>query len=118
MRPLESADIVLVQFPFTDLSHTKLRPAVIISQNEVHKKEEDYTLLFISSVIPDHIESYEVFFNNDHPDFKESGLQKSSLFKGNKIATVQKKLLSQRLGKLGPQILREVQAAIHRALVV
>ncbi len=116
MSVLASGDIVLVSFPFTDLTGQKVRPAVIISREAVHKKEDDYTLLFISSVIPHPIEPYEVLFRKNHPDFKESGLKKDSLFKAHKIVTVQKKLLKRRLGRLGPEIEKELQEALKKAL--
>ncbi|MBI2335575.1 MAG: type II toxin-antitoxin system PemK/MazF family toxin [Deltaproteobacteria bacterium] len=112
---LNAGDIVLVSFPFTDLSQIKLRPALIISKEEVHQKEDDYTLLFISSVIPLRIEKYEVLFEKTHPDFKMSGLKKDSVFKTNKLATVQKKLIKRYLGKLGPNIKTNVEQAFHRA---
>lgn len=118
MSELKPGDIVLVTFPFTDLSQSKLRPAVIISSDKVHEKEDDYTLLFISSVIASRIEPYEVLFEKSHPDFHESGLKKDSFFKANKIATVQKKLLKRRLGRLGPQIRSAVEAALHKAIFI
>lgn len=43
---LNKGDIVLVQFPFTDLSQAKLRPAVIIYSNSA---TNEVTLCFISS---------------------------------------------------------------------
>ena len=116
MSSIQPGDVVLVPFPFTDLSQTKLRPAVVISQNVVHQKEDDYTLLFISSVIPDVVESYEVLFKKEHSDFAESGLKKDSLFKTNKIVTVQKKLMKRNIGRLGPQIKETVRQAFHRAV--
>ena len=64
---LYNGDIVLVKFPFTDLSGSKLRPAVIVSSDRVHRNEEDYTLLFISSVIPQEVEAYELLFSKKHP---------------------------------------------------
>jgi len=39
--------IVLVHFPFTDLSATKLRPALVI-----HESDEDVVVAFISSRVP------------------------------------------------------------------
>jgi mRNA interferase MazF len=115
MAELQAGDIVLVTFPFTDLTTAKLRPAVIISNEAVHRSEDDYTLLFISSVIPSQIQPYEVFFSTTHPDFKESGLKKDSLLKTNKITTVQKKLLKRHIGRLGDQIRDAVKEAFHRA---
>ena len=43
---LSKGDLVLVPFPFTDFSQTKLRPAVILW---VDPQRQDVTLCFISS---------------------------------------------------------------------
>jgi mRNA interferase MazF len=43
---LTKGDVVLVPFPFTDLSQTKLRPAIVLY---VQPEGEDITLCFISS---------------------------------------------------------------------
>lgn len=43
---LSKGDIVLVQFPFSDLSQTKLRPAVVLA---VSSTIDEITLCFISS---------------------------------------------------------------------
>lgn len=46
---LKRSDIILIPFPFTDLTSAKVRPAVVISSNP---QEEDVIVAFISSVIP------------------------------------------------------------------
>ena len=42
-------DIILLPYPYTDLSNTKQRPAVIISKDSVHK--QNYIVAKITSVI-------------------------------------------------------------------
>lgn len=42
-------DIILLPYPFTDLSNTKQRPAVIISKDAVNK--QNYIVAKITSVI-------------------------------------------------------------------
>lgn len=47
--PLRRGDIVLVPFPFTNLTTEKLRPAVIVS---IDPQETDVVIAFISSIVP------------------------------------------------------------------
>lgn len=43
-------DLVLVKFPFTDLTGFKVRPAVIISNSIVHKSK-DYIIMMVTTQI-------------------------------------------------------------------
>lgn len=114
--PLHNGDVVLVEFPFTDMRGSKYRPAVIVSTATVHKGSEDFTLLFISSEIPEDLESYEIAFPATHPDFKLSGLKKNSVFKAHKLATIQRDLVRRKLGLLGKKIRVELETALRSAV--
>ena len=46
IRPVARGDIVLVSFPFSDLSATKRRPAAVLWADPA---QADFTLAFISS---------------------------------------------------------------------
>ncbi len=48
---LRSGDVALVPFPFSDLSTTKVRPAVVISSELYHSNEPDLILAAITSRI-------------------------------------------------------------------
>lgn len=113
---VNNGDVVLVTFPYTDLTATKLRPALVISTPVVHKQEADYTLLFISSVLSRHVPPYEVVFKRGHVDFKASGLKQDSVFKCHKLVTLQHTLIRRRLGKLGKTIRRELVQAWATAI--
>lgn len=46
---LQRGDVILVPFPFSDLSATKARPAVIVSSPAYHSSEPDLILAAITS---------------------------------------------------------------------
>lgn len=68
-------DIILVQFPFTDLSSSKLRPALVISQHE-----DDLIILGIFSRIPDKEKDTCVIIDEKSCNFALTGLKKTSKF--------------------------------------
>ena len=46
----QRGDIVLLPFPFTDLSATKTRPAVVVSVEGFEQETGDFTVAMITSV--------------------------------------------------------------------
>lgn len=98
--------IVLTPFPFTDLSTVKRRPAVIVSSSE--KPGDDVIVAFISSRITEPIRETEYILEINHPDFKDTGLKKRSVFKMDKIVTVEKKILVGEIGRVSNAILQEL----------
>ena len=83
-------DIVLINFPFTDLSGTKLRPAIILIETE-----SDITVCFITSQL-EWKDKSDILLNPS----AENGLRKQSLIRVAKIATLDKSLAKGLLGKL------------------
>jgi mRNA interferase MazF len=96
------AKIVLVHFPFTDLSGSKLRPAVVI-----HENEKDVIVVFISSRIPPALQESDLLINPDQAAFPATGLKTASLIKFDKIATVSKTLVEGEIGEIKPGLTLE-----------
>ncbi|MHA1652884.1 MAG: type II toxin-antitoxin system PemK/MazF family toxin [Candidatus Thorarchaeota archaeon] len=65
---------VLVPFPFTDLTVSKLRPALVI-----HQGERDLVVAFISSRIPQDVSDSEIVIRLSHSEFRLSGLKVDSV---------------------------------------
>jgi len=107
----KQGDIVLVSFPFTDLSGDKVRPALIVSNRG---KGDDATLCFISSIVPSKILDTEVFIKKDIVNFKNTGLKTNSIIKVTKIATLEKKVILGKLGNLDSNDLLKVKAIIRK----
>jgi len=101
---LKRGDIVLVPFPFTDLSKEKVRPAVIISV----KNDVDVSVAFISTIIPEKPTKVDFVLSKSHPNFSMTGLKKSSVFKMNKVLTLERSKILRRLGRASPFIQKEL----------
>lgn len=87
--------IVLLPFPFTDLSAVKIRPAVIVS-NTVDG--EDVIVVFISTKKTKRFGKTDILIKSSDRDFSKTGLKTDSVIKVGKIATLEKKII---LGELG-----------------
>jgi mRNA interferase MazF len=95
---MKKGDIVLVPFPFTDLSQSKLRPAVVLYTEPTNN---DVTLCFITSQGIDTLFAGEFLLDIADPEFLSTGLKISSKVRVTRIMTIERKLISRRLGKLG-----------------
>lgn len=111
---MRKGTIVLTRFPFTNLSSSKRRPAVIVSK--VNNNKQDVIVAFISSVIPRHLEETDFLLNNLDTDFNNTGLRKSSVFKLNKLATLEKNIFSGELGFISDKLINEIDKKLLIAL--
>jgi len=111
---LQRGDIVLVPFPFTDLTFEKLRPAVIAS---VDPQETDVIIAFISSVVsPGELSETDYVLHQDDPDFAKTGLKKTSTFRTRKLLTVERSRIIRRLGRVSPAIQKELDVRLRHAV--
>ena len=98
MRPTTSysfGDIVLVPFPFTDLSATKRRPAVVVSSAAYHDARPDLIIMAVTSQArpAGAVGEFQI------KDWKGAGLIKPSVVKPV-LATIEASLVLRRLGRL------------------
>jgi len=104
-----------VPFPFTDLSATKLRPAVVLW---AAPRQTDFTLAFISSQHVSNIGVGEVALLPPHSEFSLTGLSAPSKISATKLVTLARVLLRRWLGRLGPLLLADLDRALLTALSI
>ncbi|QLE58393.1 type II toxin-antitoxin system PemK/MazF family toxin [Nostoc sp. TCL26-01] len=109
---LSKGDIILTQFPFTDLSQTKLRPAVILWVDSI---KDEITLCFISSQNVNNLTSEEFAILDSDPDFVKTGLRISSKVRVTRIATLNRLLVVRRLGQLTTQQIQKLNEIMIQA---
>jgi mRNA interferase MazF len=102
--------IVLIPFPFTNLTATKLRPALVLFEGE-----RDVVVAFISSKVPRELGPTDIIVDETHPDFKLTGLKVASVIRLDKVATISKELVLGEIGEIGVKLKKEINRTISEA---
>lgn len=96
--------VVLIRFPFSDLSSSKLRPAVVLAD----VGRNDFILCQVTSnpyADPDAIE-----LRDEH--FDQGSLQRTSYVRPGKLFTANASLIVREVGRLKAEVRREIAEAI------
>jgi mRNA interferase MazF len=103
--------VVLVPFPFDDLSGKKVRPAVCLT-NAVGPHRH-VVLAFITSAVPSKLEPTDILFDPDSADFARSGLRVSSALRLHRMVTVSATIIQRQLGVLTPNLQAQLQQRLR-----
>lgn len=109
MTGYELGDLVLVPFPFADLTGIKKRPAVIVSTAEYHRQRRDIIIMAVTSQFRPTAGDVPV------AEWEAAGLIKPSVLKPV-LATIARDRIIRRLGRLGPRD-RNALLALLRSIV-
>ncbi|MFQ5497575.1 MAG: type II toxin-antitoxin system PemK/MazF family toxin [Nitrosopumilus sp.] len=104
----ERGEIILVPFPFTDISKSKLRPVLIISHTSYNKTSSDFICCGITSNLNN--KNNSVLLSN--VDMKDGTIQKKSRIKFANVFTLQKDLAIKRIGQINSKKLNIVISSI------
>jgi mRNA interferase MazF len=115
-RIVRRSSIVLVRYPFTDLSSVKVRPAVVVMPDQLMRKLDDVLCLFISSSMPLKLLSTDFVLEPNHPSFTKTGLKYRSVFRTHKLALLHKSLVVRVLGEMDKDLMNEVDQRLRIAL--
>jgi mRNA interferase MazF len=101
-------DVVVVPFPFSDLTRAKRRPALVVAR----VSDDDVILCQITS--QDVRDGYALSLVDS--DFQDAGLRRPSNVRPNRIFTADARLILYRIGGLKREKASEVTEAIVRIL--
>ncbi|MEE8391382.1 MAG: type II toxin-antitoxin system PemK/MazF family toxin [Anaerolineae bacterium] len=108
----ERSEVWLVRFPFTDLSSTKLRPAVVLAVFG-----EDVVVVGVFSRVPVRpLRETWVVIEEGEQGFAQTGLAKPSVVKAEKLAIIHRSVLQRRLGRVSPALMSRIGIALKKAL--
>ena len=104
MEEFVKGDVIVVPFPFSDLSSSKKRPALVIAGLDC----EDIILCQITSA--ERNDQYTIFLNKN--DFKKGQLHLQSGIRPNRIFTAEKSIIVYKIGTLKSSKIKDVEEKI------
>ena len=108
----QQKEIVLLPYPFSDQEGVKVRPAIIISNNNFNKKSEDGIMLPLTSVIKE--VPYSVLINQE--DLNSGKLLKPSRIRIDKIFTIRQNLVRMKIGVINNKTFEKVKSEIFKLI--
>ena len=102
--------VVLVPFPFDDLSSSKVRPAVCLTNAMGHYRH--VVLAFITSRVPEELLETDLLIASDAEDFETSGLRVSSALRLHRMMTATTNIIRRELGQLSKAQQKNVRSKL------
>jgi len=109
----QRGDVVLIPFPYTDLSTAKTRPAVVVSSDIYHATRSELLLAYVSSQVSQANPAIDYVLL----DWSAAGLLKPS-FVRPKVAAIEPTLVVHRVGALSAQDRLKVDQCLRRAMAL
>ena len=114
-KPLHHGNVVLVPFPFADLTGQKVRPAVVSADPQ----GPELILAFVTTVLTNRsTRGAEVEVVPSDPEFPVTGLKTDSLIRLDKLVTLSRAVISRRLGSTGSATQGKIASGLRRALAL
>lgn len=107
-------DIVLVPIPFTDLSATKKRPVLIMSNSIYNTKTEDVLVVAITSNLIE--KDFAIMITNE--DMLDGELKVDSCIRVDKLYTLSKNIIIKRFGSVTSNIIKETRDMINNFIEI
>jgi len=104
----ESGEVVLIPFPFTDLSQVKRRPVLILSSSRHNRDSRDFISCGITSNLGNRRNSVML----DPSEMVDGSIPTRSRIRYDKVFTLEKGLVLRGLGKVSSQKLSQVRSGL------
>jgi len=103
-------EIVLVPFPYSDLSATKKRPVIIVSNSDYNLKHEDIVVCVITS--NQYKDDFSVDLENE--DLEIGILPETSVVKVHKLFTIHKSKIIRKFSSVKPEYYPKIEKLINK----
>lgn len=108
----DQGDIVLVSFPFTDLSGKKVRPAIVISNSDINNTND-----VILAAITTSIKSDKFSFDLDN-SFLTKPMNRPSEVRCHKLFTCEQSVIQKAITKLNSPYIDKLTKAVRKCFSI
>ena len=105
----QQGDILLIPIPFSDLTSSKKRPIIVLSNSDYNSRTDDIVVAAVTSNLEQ--KEYAVIFTNK--DMAEGILKVDSCVRTDKAYTLSKYIVVNKFGKVKEEVLEKVKEKIN-----
>lgn len=114
---MNKGDIVLVDWPFSDQTGSKVRPALVVQDDRLNRRLDDTIIALMTSNQRRIIgSSTQVLIEINTADGRQSGLRTDSVVQCENLLTIDQKFMIRNLGALSDRLMQQVNASLKAAL--
>lgn len=112
---MKRGDIVIVDYPYSDATGRKIRPALVVQSDDKNQLLDDTIIALITSQLRRRLDTH-VAVDISTADGKRSGLRLPSAVQCENLYTIDRKLILKSIGTLSGKLMRDVDACLRVAL--
>src|SRR5260221_14506462 len=111
---MKRGDVVLIDFPFSDRTGSKLRPALVVQDDAVTAARDDVILAAISRT--QRFPNTEVVIDPSTPEGQRTGLRQMSAVDCALLGTFDQMLIKHTLGSVSTSLMELIDGRLQVAL--
>lgn len=108
-------DVVLVDYPFSDRTGSKVRPALVVQADALNRRIAD-TILAAISRSTHRASATQLFVDISASEGKQTGLRQDSMIQCENLLTYDQRLIIARIGTLSGPMMQQVMNCLKVAL--
>ena len=105
---INQKEVVLLPYPFSNLEGIKVRPGLVVSNNQFNRKSDDCIMVPLTTVIKN--EPYSIIIDSEN--LSSGKLIKQSRIRTDKIFSIEKSLIRMKIGTLNDNSFDKVNKEI------
>jgi len=113
---LQRGDVVLVQYPYSSGTGSKLRPALVVQPDQNNRRLSNVILAPITTTTHRHDQPTQCLIELDTEPGKAAGLRHTSVVSCENLSTVSQSLVRRKLGQMPSTTMNQVDECLKSAL--